>query len=527
MSVIRLDWSQIHSVQSTTSLESVLQKHSTVFRDEVGLMKTVKATICVKPDAQPRYFRPCHISYFMRDKVNFKLDKLQANGIISAVRHSEWAAPIVPVLKADGHSVRICGDYKVTVNHEAQVHSYPLPRIDDLFLKLAGGTVFSKIDLASAYLQIELDDDSKKYTTINTPKGLFQYNRLPFGILAAPAIFQQLIENLFSDLPYVSVYLDDILVSGTDLNDHLQKLDTVLCRFHTAGLTVKQDKCSFAVQSVEYLGHTIDKNGLHPSPNKLRAIQDVPEPTNLSELRSFIGLLNYYNKFIPNLACILFPFYRLMQKGNPWTWTTEHKNAFLSTKNCLQLSSLLTHFDPLKELIIAADAFPICIGAVLSHHMDDGSERPIAFTSRSLAPRERKYSQIEKEALVIVFATQKFHQYLNGGPFCIYSDQRPLQFLFDETRQVPPMASARIQHWALMLSTYNYCIYHRSGSKMGNADVLSRLPLPETVNNIPEPAEHVFLIHKLNESPITASQIKSWTDTDPVLSRIRRFILCG
>ena len=231
-----------------------------------------------------------------------------------------------------------------------------LPRIDDLFSKLAGGTVFSKIDLASAYLQIELNDDSKKYTTINTPKGLFQYNRLPFGISAAPAIFQRLIENLFSDLPYVSVYLDDILVSGTDLNDHLQKLDTVLCRLHTAGLNVKQDKCSFAVPFVEYLGHTIDKNGLHPSPNKLRAIQDAPEPTNLSELRSFIGLLNYYNKFIPNLACILFPFYRLMQKGNPWTWTTEHKNAFLNAKNCLQSSSLLTHFDPLKELIVAADA---------------------------------------------------------------------------------------------------------------------------------------------------------------------------
>ena len=153
----------------------------------------------------------------MRDEVNLELDKLQTNGIISAVQHSEWAAPIVPVLKSDGHSVRICGDYKVTVNREAQADSYPLPRIDDLFSKLAGGKVFSKIDLASAYVQIEVDDSSKKYTTINTQKGLFQQNRLPFGISAAPAIFQRLIENLFADLPYVSVYLDDILISGKDL----------------------------------------------------------------------------------------------------------------------------------------------------------------------------------------------------------------------------------------------------------------------------------------------------------------------
>ena len=193
-----------------------------------------------------------------------------------------------------------------------------------------------------------------------------------------------------------------------------------------------------------YFRHTIDKNEFHPSPSKLRAIQDVPEPTNLSELRSFIGLLNYYNKCIPNVACILFPFYSLMQKGNPWTWTTKHKNAFLNAKNCLQSSSLLTHFDPMKELIIAA--------------AEDGFEHPIAFTSRSLAPQEREYLQIEKEALAIVFTTQMFYQYLHGRPFCIYSDHRPLQFLFDETRQVPPIASDRIQGWALMLSTYNYHI---------------------------------------------------------------------
>ncbi len=378
----------------------------------------------------------------MRDKVNKELDRLVAEGIISPVSHAEWAAPIVPVLKSDGHSVRICGDYKVTVNREATPNSYPLPRIDDLFANLSGGQVFSKLDLVSAYQQIELDEDSKQFTTINTSKGLFQYNRLPFGISTAPSIFQRIMENVLRDLPNVSVYLDDILVSGTNLTDHLLNLGTVLKRLDEAGLTLKKDKCAFALSSVEYLGHTIDKNGLHPSPRKLKAIQEAPEPKNLTELRSFIGLLNYYNKFIPNLSCFLFPFYRLMQKGVSWKWTNEHSKLFTEAKTLLQSSSLLTHFDPNKELLVASDASPIGVGGVLSHKMEDGSEQPIAFVSRSLSPAERKYSQLEKEGLAIIFSVKKFHQFLHGRTFQIYSDHQPLKHLFNETRQIPTMASA-------------------------------------------------------------------------------------
>ena len=164
---------------------------------------------------------------------------------------SEWAAPIVPVLKPDG-TIRICGDYKITVNKAAKPYVYPLPRVEDLFATLAGGKTFTKLDLAHAYQQIPLEESSKQYVTINTHKGLYQYNRLPFGVAAAPSIFQRTLENLLQGIPHVSIYLDDILVTGTSEAEHLDTLDQVLNRLETAGLRLKQGKCAFMLESVIY-----------------------------------------------------------------------------------------------------------------------------------------------------------------------------------------------------------------------------------------------------------------------------------
>ena len=177
---------------------------------------------------------------------------------MTPVTSSEWAAPIVPILKTDG-TLQLRGDYKVTVNQALQPDSYPLPRVEDLFAVLAGGTVFSKLDLSHAYQQIRLHEDSKKFTTISTQQGLFQYERLPFGIKTAPVLFQRTMETLLRDLPYVCIYIDDILVTGTDEQNHLKNLELVLQRLESAGLTLKKSKCIFTAESVEYLGHVIDK----------------------------------------------------------------------------------------------------------------------------------------------------------------------------------------------------------------------------------------------------------------------------
>ena len=313
--------------------------------------------------------------------------KLQQQGAITPVKFSDWAAPIVPVIKTDGN-IRICSDYKVTVNPVVKLDIYPLPRVEDLFSQLAGGKIFSKLDLLHAYQQIELDEASKKLTTINTHNGLFQYNRLPFGISSAPSIFQRTLETLLAGIPKVSIYLDDILVTGINHIDDLETLDKVLTKLETAGLTLKRSKCEFGLESVEYLGHIIDKDGLHPSPNKVKAIRDAPTPKNVTELKAFLGLINYYNKFMSNLSISLAPLYRLLKKNYRWKWSDEQTQAFEKAKQLLQSSSVLAHFDPSKDLIIAADASPYSLGAVLSHKFED-TEKPIMFTYRSLTNAEK------------------------------------------------------------------------------------------------------------------------------------------
>ena len=385
------------------------------------------------------------------------MERLEGAGVIEPVQFADWAAPVVPVVKKDG-SIRICGDFKVTINRATKVDSYPLPKVEDLLASLGGGKTFTKLDLAHAYQQIPLEENSKQYVVINTHKGLYRYNRLPFGVSSAPAIFQRTMEGILRGIPKVCVYIDDILITGATEQEHIRTLDKVLTRLAEAGLKLKQAKCSFLRPSVEYLGHNISAEGLRPTKEKIRAIQEAPAPCNVSQLRSFLGLLNYYGKFLPNLSSILAPLHRLLHKKTVWKWTSEQEKAFQEAKALLTSPCLLVHFDADRELLLACDASPYGVGAVLSHRMDDGTEKPIAFASRTLPAAEKKYSQLDKEGLAVVYGVKKFHQYLFGRHFEILSDHKPLQHLFSEHRPVPVLASARIQRWALTLSAYSYSI---------------------------------------------------------------------
>ena len=437
---IKLNWTKIHVVSPKISLNNLLEKYAPLFKPELGCLNTSTAKLFVDPQVKPRFFKPRPVPYLLREKVEKEIQRLQALNIVTPVTSSEWATPIVPILKTDG-TLRLCGDYKVTVNKALQPDSYPLPRVEDLFAALTGGVVFSKLDLSHAYQQIRLHEDSKKFTTISTQHGLFQYERLPFGIKTAPALFQRTMETLLRDLRYVCVYIDDILVTGTDEQNHLNNLELVLQRLESAGLTLKKSKCIFTATSVEYLGHVIDKNGLHPSPSKVQAIKQAPQPTNVTELKSFLGLVNYYHKFLPNLSTSLAPLHSLLRKNSRWNWSTEHSKAFTKVKSLLQSSSLLVHYDDKKPLLLACDASPYGIGAVLSHRMNDGSDKPITFISRTLAPAEKNYSQLEKEALAILFAVKRLHHYLYGRHFTIYSDHQPLKYILNESKPIPVMSS--------------------------------------------------------------------------------------
>lgn len=343
---------------------------------------------------------------------------------------------------------------------------------------MEGGQSFSKLDLAHAYQQIQLEEETKKLLTINTHKGLYCYHRLPFGVSAAPSIFQRTMENILQGISQVCVYIDDILVTGDSEENHLKTLEEVLKRLEAAGVRLKEEKCAFLLPEVEYLGHKISRKGLQPTQEKVRAIIDAPPPKDISQLKSFLGMLNYYGKFLPNISTKLASLYSLLHKDARWKWGAEQKKAFKNAKELLTSSKVLAHYDPSKELYLSCDASPYGVGAVLSHKMETG-EQPIAFASRSLSPAEKKYAQLDKEGLAIIFGVKRFHQYLAGRKFVILSDHQPLQHLFNEKKSISPMASARIQRWALILAAYDYHIRYKPGKEHANADLLSRLPLPD------------------------------------------------
>ena len=507
-------------------IKEVLDKYEAVFDGSLGCLKDAKVTLQVNEAAKPKFLKPRTVPYLLREKVEKELSRLEQLGIISPVQHSQWAAPIVPVPKSDG-TIRICGDFKTTINQASVTETYPLPRVDDLFADLSGGKLFTKLDMSNAYLQLPLSDESKPYVTINTHKGLFQFNRLPFGVSSAPAIFQRTMETLLRGLRGVSVYQDDVLVTGCSTDQHLQNLDATLSCIENAGLRLNHTKCSFLKPRIEYLGHVIDENGLHPTDGKIAALKEAPTPKNVTQLRSFLGLINYYSKFLPNLSTKLRPLYNLLLKNKRWTWTEQHDMAFKLAKEALQADSVLVHYDSAKPLLLACDASEYGIGAVLSHILDTGEEKPIAYASRTLNSAERHYSQLEREGLAIVFGVKKFHNYLYGKQFTIESDHQPLSHLFNETKSIPAMASARIQRWALTLAAYQYNIRYKSGKTLNNADALSRLPRPITTNSDCVPDELAQLVLHLSSTSINAGVIRSWTAKDPVLSRVLRYIQTG
>ena len=310
LEALHLDWRTIFRIGKNLTLQKVLDRHLVVLKEELGKLQGTAAKIYVENNATPRFKKAHPVSFAICQKVEQELDRLQAPGIIQPVQFSDWASPIVQVMKPDG-SVRICGDYKKMINRAATIEQCPIPRIEEL-ASLSGGQQFSKLDLSHAYLQITLDAQSRRLVTINTYKGLFEYSRLPFGIASAPSILC-LMENILQGIPRVCVYLDYILVSGANEHEHLANLEQVLQRLESVGMKLKRTKCAFLLDSVAYLGYEISAEGFYTTKAKVKAIVDAPNSKNLTKLRSFIGMVNYYGKFLPNLASTLAPLYELLR----------------------------------------------------------------------------------------------------------------------------------------------------------------------------------------------------------------------
>ena len=526
ISALRVNVSNSSFINSLSQNKSnVVTKFPSLFSPGLGCYTGGTFSFVIDPTVTPKYCKSRPVPYALRSKVDQELDRLLAEKIIEPVSHADWAAAIVPVLKPNG-SVRICGDYKLTVNRAVKIDTYPIPRLEDLFAALSGGKFFTKLDMSQAYNQLCLDDESKPYTVINTHRGLFRYNRLCFGVSSAPGIFQRAMEQLLRGLPGVLCYLDDILICGSSAEEHSSRLRKVLSILQDKGLKLHPDKCVFGVSEVCYLGYVINASGIHPDTNKVKAIADAPRPSSVKQLQAFLGSLGFYRRFIPQASKVLEPLNRLLCKDVKWHWSSEQESAFVEAKRLLLNSKALVHFDPDLPLTVIADSSSYGVGAVLCHNRD-GFDHPISFASRTLTSAEKNYSQLEKEALAIIFALKKFHDYLWGRHFTVITDHRPLLGIFSPEKQIPPMASGRIQRWALLLQAYSFTLRHRSGAFLGTADALSRLPLPVSVDSVPVLGEWINLIHFLESSPVTAIAISQATRTDPLLSKVHRYCEIG
>ena len=348
------------------------------------------------------------------------------------------------------------------------------------------------------------------YITINTHKGLYRYKRLPYGVALAPAIFRKVMESILQGIPNVAVYIDDLSVTGKTDQEHLSTLKQVFELLKQHGLKIKRSKCAFMYLSVEYLGHIVSEKGLQPTTDKVKAIMGVPKLKNLTELRAYLGLVNYYGKFLPNLAAKTHPLNKLLRKEQKWVWDKTCEEAFHWSKTAL-----------------AADASAYGIGAVISHVMQDGTEHPIAFASRTLSSSERNYSQIEKEALGLVYAVRKFHQFIYGHHFTLVTDHKPLLVIHGPKKEIPPLAAARMQRWAFQLSAYDYEILFKPTTAHSNADGLSRLPLQHTQPALVSTNEvaqiSLFNLAQVQALPISSQQLGRATLSDPVLSKVFRY----
>ncbi len=417
---------------------------------------------CSQPIAQR--FRPT--SPAEREIVRTELNKMLETRAVRPSK-SPWASPIVLVPKKDG-TTRFCIDYR-RLNSVTRKNSFPLPRISDVLESFSGKKYFSTLDAASGYWQIPIKEEDIPKTAFTCTEGLFEFLVMPFGLCNAPATYQAAMNELFADLigRSVYVYIDDIIIASETWSAHLKEVQEVLRRLRSANIMLKAAKCMFGADKVEYLGHILTSRGISPDPRKLEKLRSFPIPTNISQLRAFLGLANYYRRFVRNFATIASPLYPLLSTTGKWLWDDSHQAAFTRILSAVESDAVLPHprFD--LPFILDCDASDSGIACILSQNVD-GVERPVMFDSRPTATGEKKWHIREKEALSIIWGLQRMRRFILGRPFTVRSDHSSLAWLLQAK-------SGRLARWAIQVSEFApFQIIHRSGKTHANVDAFTR-----------------------------------------------------
>ena len=474
------------STEERKALIQLMIRKNNVFaltEKELGQADLVEHSIALN-DSTPIRTTPRRLPYALRSELEGELQKLLDTGCIEP-SSSSFASGLVLVRKKDG-GLRVCVDYR-GINKKTIPDCYPIPRIDDLIdtVGRCHGKIFTTLDLMKGYHQIKMASESKEKTAFTCHLGLFQYRRMPFGLTNAPATFQRLMNKLFCGPKwnFLFVYLDDLLIVSQSFEEHLEHVEQVLKQLEDAGLRLRPEKCYFAQESVEYLGHTLSPVGVRPNDKKVKAVKEFPQPTCCKEVKSFLGLINFYRRHLPNLAAITRPLTALTRKDKetgtavPFVWDKQCESAFQEVKRMLVSAPLLHPPDLTKPFYLWTDASEKGFGALLEQEDSDGCRHPVAYASRQTNPAEAKYAPTELEVAALVYAVEHFEVYLLGSHFTVYTDHQSLVSAF--ITHMKSQSRGLLARWYLRIARFlpKMKLEYKPGAANVVADTLSRAPV--------------------------------------------------
>ena len=504
-------------VQSVKSVPACVSEYSEVFdTGKPGKMPNV-VHLYVDDSVRPKAVPTRKIPLAMQEKVKNELDRLCRLGVLEKIEEpTQWVSQMAVAMKKSGE-LRICIDPQA-LNQALVRERYMLPTFEDVLPSLSGAQVFSKLDVADAFWHLPLDDESSHLTAMSTPFGRYVWRRLPFGLSVSSELFQRSLHQALEGLPGLICVADDIVVTGCDQSEHDANLAALLQRCGERGIHLNLKKCEFYAENFTFLGHRISASGVCADPLKKSAVMNMPAPQDVHELRRFCGMTQYLSKFLPQLSEVQAPLRELTQKGAEWTWGSTHQEAFEKVKMMVCDAPVLAHYRPSLPLSVQVDASQHALGAAL---MQEG--KPVAYASRSLSDAEKRYAQVEKECLAMVYGLERFDQFTFGRSVVVISDHKPLEVI---VRKPLCNAPKRLQAMLLRLLRYDYSVVYTPGPQLLLADALSRAPDPHQ----PAADSRFVAVNALLHLPISDSklqEIREATVADPDMVRVQKAINDG